>query len=118
MIFDAVRWSYRGPLDGIREEKAGVLPATLSLSNFPNPFNPVTRLRITLPGGAMARIEVTNLIGQRVAVLLDGWLEGGIHDVPWDATGLSSGMYLVRLRTLGEGSNSPSLVTRTVMLTR
>ena len=118
LIFDAIRWSYRGPLTGVREKKPEVLPAALSLLNYPNPFNPVTRLRITLPGGAMARIEVTNLLGQRVAVLLDGWMEGGIHEIPWDATGLSSGMYLVRLRTLGEGSESPSVVTRTVMLTR
>lgn len=118
LIFDAIRWSYRGPLTGVQAMEPEGLPSAVALSNYPNPFNPVTRLRITLPAGAMVRLEISNILGQRVAVPLEGWMEGGVHDVPWDATGLSSGMYVARLRALGEGPERSSMITRTLMLTR
>ena len=118
LVFDAIRWSYQGPLPGVRASQPEGLPRKLALTNYPNPFNPVTRLRFALPGPAMVRLEIVNLLGQRVGVPFEGWLGPGDHEVPWDATGCSTGMYLARLRTVGGDGRTVSTVTRGILLAR
>jgi len=59
----------------------------------PNPFNPLTTLRFTLPERLNATVAVYNIAGQRVAVLHDGVLDAGSHVLVWDATGLAAGIY-------------------------
>ena len=65
--------------------------------NYPNPFNPVTDIKFSLPNPSDVRLEVFNIVGQKVATLVDGPLEAGQHTVPWNASGLASGIYLYRL---------------------
>lgn len=75
------------------------------LSNFPNPFNPSTTIRFSNPTSQKVRLEVFNSIGQRVGILLNKNVESGIHTIPFDASRLASGVYLVRLINLsGEQS--------------
>ncbi|AXJ00608.1 Por secretion system C-terminal sorting domain-containing protein [Cyclonatronum proteinivorum] len=87
------------------------LPQQLSLSqNYPNPFNPVTQITYALPESSDIRIEVFNVQGQRVAVLHQGAQAAGRHTVTFDASTLSSGLYLYRLQTASES------ITRKMML--
>jgi methionine-rich copper-binding protein CopC len=85
------------------EEKAEGAPTTFSLSqNYPNPFNPETTIEFQLPVRSPARLVVTNLLGQTVAVLVDRELPAGVHRVTWDARDsrgepLPSGVYFYRL---------------------
>ena len=84
-------------------------PNTLTVAselgqNFPNPFNSSTAIQFSLPAAAHTRLQVYNLVGQRVVSLVDEVLFAGSHSVAWDgvdAAGLSvaSGVYLYRLRT-------------------
>ena len=67
------------------------------LGNYPNPFNRSTTIRLHTPQVAHARIAVYNVYGQEVAVLHEGPLQGGFHEVSFDAGALSSGVYLCRL---------------------
>ena len=67
--------------------------------NYPNPFNPTTTIRFGLPKAAHVRIEVFNIGGQRVAVLLDERRESGYQAVQLDAGELASGIYFYRLVT-------------------
>ncbi|MEM8486937.1 MAG: T9SS type A sorting domain-containing protein [Bacteroidota bacterium] len=71
------------------------------LPNYPNPFNPVTAIRFSLPEAAPVRLEVFDMLGRSVKVLVDATLDGGFHEINFEAGELSSGMYLYRLETPG-----------------
>jgi hypothetical protein len=71
--------------------------APLQLQNSPNPFNPSTVIRFTLPAAARARLAVHDLLGREIAVLLDGQLDAGAHHAVFDAAGLPSGVYIYQL---------------------
>jgi hypothetical protein len=74
------------------------LPAGYSLEqNYPNPFNSETVIRYQMPADAQVRIVVTDLLGREVALIANGIQPAGIHDVAWDASGFTSGIYLCRL---------------------
>jgi cytochrome c peroxidase len=68
-------------------------------SNYPNPFNPATTIAYVLPSQTHVKIEVFNVLGQSVAVLVDGHQSAGRHDVIWDASTLSTGIYFYRITT-------------------
>jgi hypothetical protein len=76
-----------------------VVPGTFSLSqNYPNPFNPSTTIRYGLPQRQQVLLTLFNTLGQRVATLVREEKEAGYHEVKFDATGLSSGVYFYRLQ--------------------
>ncbi|MCS7014304.1 MAG: T9SS type A sorting domain-containing protein, partial [Chloroherpetonaceae bacterium] len=76
------------------------LPREYSLSqNYPNPFNPTTTIEFSLRQDGRTVLEVFNVLGQRVAVLVDGELKAGTYRYVFNASGLSSGMYFYRLRS-------------------
>jgi hypothetical protein len=78
---------------------AGELPSTHALhQNYPNPFNPQTTIGFDVKEVGHVRLDVFNLLGQRVASLVDGRKAAGRYEVTWDAAGLTSGVYLARLR--------------------
>ena len=74
--------------------------------NYPNPFNPSTEIHFTLSTVSDVRLNVYDILGRRVATLIDENLEGGEHIIQWDGKGsdgqsLASGIYFYRL-TAGE----------------
>ncbi|MFP8488834.1 S8 family serine peptidase [Gracilimonas sp. Q87] len=83
------------------EEPARPKEFTLS-SNYPNPFNPVTTVEYALPEQADVQLFVYNLLGRRVAVLVDRNQPAGQYRASFDAAGLSSGWYFARLQAIGE----------------
>lgn len=65
--------------------------------NYPNPFNPTTTIPFQIAEGSNVTLRVYNMLGQEVAVLVDGFLPAGRHEARWEAGDLPSGMYLYRL---------------------
>ena len=75
------------------------IPVEFSLAqNYPNPFNPTTVIEFGLPEPAPVRLEVFNMIGQSVALLVNEQKTAGWHTVTLDASSLSSGAYLYHIQ--------------------
>lgn len=107
-------WSFTSrtaPVTSVEDEK-NELPAAFSLlQNSPNPFNPSTTISYRLSGSGHVLLAVFNGAGQRIATLVDGPQEAGIHTIVWKPDNLASGVYLIKL-TIGNATST----IRTVFL--
>lgn len=80
------------------EQEDEAQPATFTLhQNYPNPFNPVTLLRFELPVDGFVRLEIYDITGRKVSTLVQEVRMAGLHEVRFDASNLSSGMYMAVL---------------------
>ena len=84
--------------DEEKDSNAG-LPKNYSLSdNYPNPFNPTTVIKYELPESGMVELLVFDLLGRKVATLVDEYVTKGKHQIVFEASNLSSGIYIYRLK--------------------
>jgi hypothetical protein len=75
-------------------------PLTFNLEqNYPNPFNPSTSIKYSVPETGNIRLSVFNIVGEEVAVLVDGFTQAGFYEVTFDASNLSTGVYLYKLQS-------------------
>jgi hypothetical protein len=77
--------------------------------NFPNPFNPTTVVRYLLPVARDIRLAIYDMLGREVSVLVNERRDAGVHEVKFDCSGLSSGMYFYRMQA-GDFVQSKALV--------
>ena len=74
------------------------LPESFSLSAaYPNPFNPKTTLRFSIPVDNEVSLSIYNLQGREVSTLISGKIEAGYHSVVWNTDRHSSGVYFVKM---------------------
>ena len=66
--------------------------------NFPNPFNPETTINFGLPEDGIVKLDIFNILGRRVATLVDSKMEAGYHSVVWNGVSLSSGVYFYKIQ--------------------
>jgi hypothetical protein len=75
-------------------------PLTFNLDqNYPNPFNPSTNINFSIPESGNVRLAVYNLVGEEVAILVDGFTHAGFYEATFDASNLPSGIYLYKLQS-------------------
>jgi photosystem II stability/assembly factor-like uncharacterized protein len=67
--------------------------------NFPNPFNPITKMKFDIPKSTYAKLVIYDLLGREVALLFDTYVLPGTYEVQWNASSHASGIYLYRLVT-------------------
>jgi len=77
--------------------------------NYPNPFNPTTNINYKLPKTSQVELGIYNLLGQKVATLVDKKQAAGTYTVQWEASGFSSGVYYYKIEA-GEFSETKKLV--------
>lgn len=100
-----------GPLVGADSESEA-LPTSLAIvSCYPNPFNPTLTVQFDLPQDGPVHVKAFNLLGQQVALLMNGPLDAGRHQTRFDGSQLSTGMYIIQVESPASGS-----VTQKVML--
>jgi len=76
------------------------LPGVYSLDqNHPNPFNPVTTISFALPEPAYVTLSIYNILGEKMATVVDGNLDAGYHTAEWNGSNVASGIYLYRIET-------------------
>ncbi|MBW7888071.1 MAG: T9SS type A sorting domain-containing protein [Bacteroidetes bacterium] len=79
-----------------------LIPESITLhQNFPNPFNPTTSITFELNKSANTTLEVYNVLGQRIEVLLNKQMPAGLISVPFNGASLTSGIYIYRLKADG-----------------
>jgi hypothetical protein len=99
-----------------RDDKA--VPVSFELiQNYPNPFNPTTKVQYGLPTDANVKVVVFDYLGRQVAVLTDGFVKAGYHEVSFDASQLASGVYIYRLTAIGT-NGTPFFDSKKMILAR
>lgn len=89
-------------ISSVKEIKNDLLPNTIVLEqNYPNPFNPSTTIKFSVPNSGNVRLEVFNLLGEKIATLVDEYLSAGNYEANFNAEKLSSGIYLYKLSAGG-----------------
>ena len=95
-------WNIRGEVQttpaGIKVNIGDALTFNLA-QNYPNPFNPTTSIAYTVPQSGNVKLAVYNLIGEQVALLVNGFVTSGSHKATFNAKSLPSGVYFYKLQT-------------------
>jgi roadblock/LC7 domain-containing protein len=92
-----------GSAVAVQQVESPTLPTAFSLKqNYPNPFNPATTIEFAIPRSGLVRLEIYNMLGQLVAVVVNEQLPAGTYRAAWDGCDLwgsqaASGVYLYRL---------------------
>jgi hypothetical protein len=94
--YKAMRFTPPGST-AVEQEPTGVPETYVLNQNFPNPFNPSTTIRFSIPNTGKVTLKVYNLLGMEVATLVDGELSAGTHRVTFEASNLPSGVYFYRI---------------------
>ncbi len=84
------------------DEENLIPQVTELIGNYPNPFNAMTNISFNLANSGEVDLSVYNLMGQTVEILINDRLEAGRHQVNWDASDYSSGVYFYKLTTDGK----------------
>jgi hypothetical protein len=97
----------------VSNENESVLPSRLSLNqNYPNPFNPTTTISFNLPETGDVTLTIYDLLGRKIANLIDGRLLSGEHSFNFDGSGLSSGVYIYKLQLGNESLTRKMLLLK------
>lgn len=99
-------YEYSSEVEAIIRE---VLNEFILNQNFPNPFNPSTKIRFSIPQNGFTRLKVFDVLGNEVSSIIEGELSAGNYELQFDASGLSSGTYFYSL-TSGEFTKTMKMI--------
>ncbi len=85
-------------LVGVNNEISNLRTFALE-QNYPNPFNPSTNIKFYIPNSTNVRLEIFDILGKKVATLVDNYLQSGEYNINFNAAGLSSGIYFYQIVT-------------------
>jgi len=98
-------------------EEGGSSPKSYSLEdNYPNPFNPSTNIRYSVPQESFVILKVFNILGQEVATIFSGHRDAGTYTTMFDGSHLASGVYLLRIDATADGTKDFVQIKRMVLV--
>ncbi|TKJ37236.1 hypothetical protein CEE37_14075 [candidate division LCP-89 bacterium B3_LCP] len=98
------------PIAGIKESDK---PSDFVLNGaYPNPFNPMTTIHFDLPKASKVTLTVYDISGRLVTELVNGWRDAGEHEVTFDASGMASGIYLVRAHLVNQTTSQKIVLVK------
>jgi len=83
-------------MEGVAGEDNGVPNHYYLSQNYPNPFNSSTNIKFNLDKAADVRLAIYNILGEKIAILVDGRIDAGEHTISWDASQFVSGIYFYK----------------------
>ena len=87
-------------MDLLKSSHLAILPSKFELfQNYPNPFNPETKIKYSVPQKSLVILEVFNILGEKVASLVNKVQEAGRYEVNFDASKLACGIYIYNLKS-------------------
>ncbi len=90
---------YSDFITDVKDNITNIIPTKYSLlQNYPNPFNPSTTIQFAIPEAGKVSLKIYNILGEQVAVLINREMNAGYKSINFDASKLSSGVYLYRLK--------------------
>jgi N-acetylneuraminic acid mutarotase len=99
--------TYIYPLTEVGVKEAKIIPNEFKLlQNYPNPVNPSTTISYALPYDSKVKVEIFNVLGQRVDVIVSGVESAGLHSTLWNAGHLTSGVYIIRINATPVNGNA------------
>jgi hypothetical protein len=91
-------WNFRTNLTMTGVGSENEIPKLFKLyDNYPNPFNPVTKIKFDIPQTGFVKLKVYDITGKEVASLINGELKAGTYEYQFNAVNLSSGVYFYRI---------------------
>ena len=84
---------------GIEDPFSGIPKKYVLFQNYPNPFNPITHIRFGLPKATDVKIDLYNILGQKVVTLFDAHKPAGYHVIDFDGNKFATGVYIYRIET-------------------
>ncbi|NIR49148.1 T9SS type A sorting domain-containing protein [candidate division KSB1 bacterium] len=91
-----------GLITSVEQVEEAQLPTEFRLEqNYPNPFNPTTTIQFSVPKTSSVSIKLYDILGRRVATLVDDEYQVGIYNISFDASDLASGVYVYRIQADG-----------------
>ncbi|MBL8015943.1 MAG: zinc-dependent metalloprotease [Ignavibacteria bacterium] len=97
---------------------SSVVPAEFFITpNYPNPFNPTTKIKFGLPANANVRLTVYDMLGKQVDMLVNSSLEAGEYEADWNAGNFASGIYIYKIEAK-DNSGKQYIETRRMVLVK
>lgn len=103
-------WTYFPKVTSIKEDFNPVISDFVITQNYPNPFNPSTKIKYSIPQSSYVKLTVYNSLGQEIEVLVNEFKNAGTYDLTWNASNLSSGVYIYSIQ------NGSSFITKKMTL--
>ncbi len=105
---------------GLSDDPSAIPTRYELFENYPNPFNPSTTVRFSLPVESSVRLTVVSLLGTEIATLASSVYRAGVHELQFEAGNISTGIYVLRIEARATGANSshPFSASRKLLLLR
>ncbi|HZW37996.1 MAG TPA: right-handed parallel beta-helix repeat-containing protein [Ignavibacteriaceae bacterium] len=114
-VWDIGAYEYYGALTNVSDDKI-TLDEYYLYNNYPNPFNPTTIIKFYLPENSFVKLKILDILGQKVSEGYNEVLEKGEHTYTFNASILSSGIYLYQLESINIKNGSAEILTKKMML--